>query len=64
MNSAVSFCAFLKINKTQKKFLTNQAKFRLNKICKINGYFDSEINQKKLCSNKLSKHVPAFYYID
>ena len=44
--------------------LTDQTKFRLNKISKIENNFNSEINQKKWCSTKLSKFVAAFDYID
>ena len=44
--------------------LTNQTKFRLDGISKIENYFIEEINQKKSCSKKLSKYVAAFYYID
>ena len=44
--------------------MTDQTKFRLNKISKIENYFKQEINQRKLCSKKLSKYVTAFDYID
>ena len=44
--------------------MTDQTKFRLNKISKIENYFNQEINQRKLCSKKLSKYVTAFDYID
>ena len=52
------------MNEIDKINLTNQAKFRLNETCKIENYFNSEINQRKLCSKKLSKYVTAFDYID
>ena len=39
-------------------------KIRLNKITEIENYFHQEINQRKLCSKKLSKYVTAFDYID
>ena len=42
----------------------DQTKFRLNEIRKIENYFNSEINQIKLCNKKLSKYVTAFDYID
>ena len=32
--------------------LADQTKFRLDKIKKIKDYFNSEINQRKLCSKK------------
>ena len=44
--------------------LTEQTKIRLNKITKIENYFYEEINQRKLCSKKLSKYVAVFDYID
>ena len=52
------------MNAIDKTSLTDQTKFRLNEISKIENYFNSEINQRKLCSKKLSKHVTAFDYID
>ena len=44
--------------------LTNQTKFRLSEIIRIENYFHQEINQRKLCSRKLNKYVTAFDYID
>ena len=44
--------------------LTNQTKFRLNEISKIENYFNQETKERKLNSNKLSKYVAAFDYID
>ena len=52
------------MNEIDKTNLTDQTKFRLNEITKIENYFNSEINQRKLCSKKLSKFVTAFDYID
>ena len=43
---------------------TDQTKFRSNKIRKIEHYFNSEINQRKLWSKKLNKYVGAFENID
>ena len=40
--------------------LIEETKFRLDKICKIENYFHEEINQRKLCSKKLSKYLDAF----
>ena len=54
-------CNSIEIDKTN---LNDQIKFRLNEINKIEDYFNSEINQRKLCSKKLSKDVTAFDYID
>ena len=34
-----------------------------NKIARIENYFNSEINQGKSCSKKLSKYVAVFDYI-
>ena len=44
--------------------LSEQTKFRLDEISKIENYFIEEINQRKSCSKKLSKYVAAFDYID
>ena len=44
--------------------MTDQKKFRLNETSKIENYFNQEINQRKLCSKKLSKYVFAVDYID
>ena len=44
--------------------LTDQIKFRLNEISKIENYFNSEINERKSCSKKLSKYATGFDYID
>ena len=44
--------------------LSEQTKFRLYEISKIENYFHEEINQRKSCSKKLSKYVAAFDYID
>ena len=47
-----------------KKTLTIKAKFRLDEISKIEDYFIEETNQRKSCSEKLSKYVAVFDYID
>ena len=52
------------MNEIDKTNLSDQTKFRLNEICKIENYFNLEINQRKLCSKKLSKYVSVFDYID
>ena len=44
--------------------LTDQKKFWLNEITKIENYFNQAVNQRKSCSKKLSKYVAAFDYID
>ena len=43
--------------------LTEETKFRLDKIRKIENYFHEEINQRKLCSKKLNKYVTVFDFI-
>ena len=40
--------------------LSEQAKFRLDEISKIENYFYQEINQRKSCSKKLNKDVACF----
>ena len=52
------------MNEVDKTNLNDQKKIRLNKINGIGNYFNSEINQRKLCSKTLSKYVTAFDYID
>ena len=49
------------IDKTK---LTNQTKFWLVEIRKIENYFIKEINQRKSCSKKSIKYVAVFDYID
>ena len=44
--------------------LSDQTKFRLDEISKIENYFSEEINQRKSCSQKLNKYVTTFDYID
>ena len=44
--------------------LTERAKIRLDIISETENYFNQEINQRKVCSKKLSKYVAAFDYID
>ena len=44
--------------------LSEQTKFRLDQISKIEKYFIEEINQRKSCSQKLNKYVTTFDYID
>ena len=51
----------MEINRTN---LSDQTKFRLDKIKEIWNYFNSEIDQRKLCSKKISKYVSTFNYID
>ena len=52
------------MNEINKINLSEQTKFRLSEIMRIENYFHQEINQRKSCSKKLSKCVTAFDYID
>ena len=47
-----------------KNKLSDQTKFRLYEIKKIENYFINDINETKSCSKKLSKYVTTFDYID
>ena len=49
------------IDKTK---LSEQTKYRLYEIKKIENYFINEINERKSCNKKLSKYVTIFVYID
>ena len=44
--------------------MSEQTKYRLNEIIRIENYFHQEINQRKLCSKKINKYVTAFNYIE
>ena len=44
--------------------MSDQTKFRLYEVKKIENYFIDEINQRKSYTKKLSKYVTAFDYID
>ena len=48
------------IEAIDKTDLSEQTKFRLDEISKIENYFIKEINQRKSCSKKLSKYITAF----
>ena len=52
------------IGAIDKTDLSEQAKFRLDEISKIENYFIEEINQRKSYSQKLNKYVTTFDYID
>ena len=54
-------CNSVGINKTN---LSEQTKCRLSEIIGIENCFHQEINQRKLCIQKLSKYATAFGYID
>ena len=44
--------------------LSEKTKFWLDEISRIENYFIEEINLRKSCSQKLSKYVTIFDYID
>ena len=44
--------------------LSEQTKFRLDEISKLENYFIEEINQRKSCSQNLNKYVIIFDCID
>ena len=50
-----------KINKINQ---SEQTKFWLDEISKIENYFIEEINERKSYSQKLNKYITAFDYID
>ena len=52
------------IGAIDKTDLSEQTKFRLDEISKIENYFIEEINQRKSYSQKLNKYITAFDYID
>ena len=52
------------MHEIDKNKLSDQTKFRLYEIKKIENYFINEINERKSCSKKLSKYVTTFDYID
>ena len=52
------------IGAIDKTDLSEQTKFRLDEISKIENYFIEEINQRKSCSQKLNRYVTTFDYID
>ena len=52
------------IRAIDKTNLSEQTKFRLGEISKIENYFIKEINQRKSCSQQLNKYVATFDYID
>ena len=44
--------------------LSEQTKFWLDEISKIENYFIEEINQRKSCNQNLKKYITAFDNID
>ena len=56
-------CNFIEATNTHSN-LSDQTKFRLNEINNIKVYFNSEIQERKITSKKLSKYIAAFDYFD
>ena len=52
------------MNEINKTNLLEQKKFQLSEIIRIGNCFHYEINPRKLCSKKFSKHVTTFDYKD
>ena len=52
------------IGAIDKTDLSEQTKFRLDGISKIENSFIEEINQRKSCSQKVNKYVTTFDYIN
>ena len=52
------------MHEINKNKLSDQTKFRLYEIKKIESYLINEINETKSCSKKLSKYITIFDYID
>ena len=52
------------IEAIDKTDLSEETKFRLDEISKIESHFIEEINQRKSCSKKLRKYAAVFDYID
>ena len=52
------------MNEIHKTNLTDQTKYRLNEISKIENYFNLEVSQRRSCIKKLSKYITTFDYID
>ena len=52
------------MNEVNKINLSEQAKFRLKEIIRIEDYFHQQINQGKSCNKKLSRYVSASDYTD
>ena len=44
--------------------LCDQTKTGLNEIRKVKDYFNSEVQERKIMSEKLSKYIASFYYFD
>ena len=63
-NIILSYFKSNSIRAIHKTDLSEQTKFQLDEISKIENYFIEEISQIKSSSQKLNKYVPTFDYID
>ena len=52
------------MHEIDKNKLSDQTKFRLYEIKKVENYFINQINETKSCCKKLNKYVTIFNYID
>ena len=52
------------MHEIDKNKLSDQTKFRLYEIKKVDNYFINQINETKSCCKKLNKYVTIFNYID
>ena len=52
------------MNDINKINLSEQTKFRLSEVIRMENYFHQEINQRNTYSKILNKYVTAFDYID
>ena len=44
--------------------MSDQTKFRLNEIIKVEDYLNSKTQERNIMCKKLSKYIAAFDYID
>ena len=44
--------------------ISNEQKFRLNKINEVKNYFLAEIRERELISKNISKYIASLYYFD
>ena len=58
------FFRILEMHEIDKTKLSDQTKYRLYEIKKIENYFINEINERESYSKKLSKYVTNFDYVD
>ena len=52
------------MNEINKINLSERTKFLLSEIIGIENYFRQKIDQRKVCSKKLSKYVTSLNYLD